>query len=188
MGFTSVDIDTALEVLRAEGTLLYPSDTLWGVGCDARSDRAVAAIYALKKRPEAKALICLVADIDMLNKYVGEINPLLLPYLSDNRPTTVIYPSFNGLSKHLGAEDGSVGIRCVQDPFCKTLIRALGAPLVSTSANLAGDPSPTAFKSIQAEILAGVDHIVPLKQNEKQTQASRIVRLASNGTIEILRA
>lgn len=187
MGFTSFDIDTALAVLRAEGTLLYPSDTLWGIGCDARSDRGVNAIYALKKRPDAKALICLVSDREMLETHVGAIDPLLQPYLVDERPTTVIYPSVNGLSKHLGAADGSVGIRLVTDPFCQALIQGLGAPIVSTSANLAGDPSPTAFASIQDEILAGVDHVVPLKQNEKQTQASRIVRVAFNRTIEILR-
>lgn len=187
MGFTPAHIQNALKTLQDEGVLLYPSDTIWGVGCDARSDKGVEAVYALKKRSDAKALICLVADREMLEAYVGTIDPRLLPYLEEERPTTVIYPQVKGLSSHLGAADGSVGIRIAKEAFCSTLIRAFGAPIVSTSANIAGAPSPSEFKEIDQEIVAGVDHIVPFRQGEKQTQASRIIQLLPTGEINILR-
>lgn len=187
MGFTPAHIQNALKTLQNEGVILYPTDTIWGVGCDARSDRGVRAVYALKKRSDAKALICLVANREMLEAYVGTIDPRLLPYLKEERPTTVIYPQVKGLSSQLGAADGSVGIRIAKDAFCSALIRALGAPVVSTSANLAGASSPSEFKEIDSAIVVGVDHIVPLKQDEKQTQASRIIQLLATGKINILR-
>ena len=181
-------VNDALSHLKQEGVLLYPSDTIWGIGCDARSTKAVETVYRLKQRADSKALICLVADREMLASYVGEIPSVLLPYLTEDRPTTIIYPKVQGLSDRLCAEDGSIGIRIAQDDFCVQLIQALGAPIVSTSANISGAASPQKYKDIATEILTGVDHIVPLRQNEIQTQASRIIQLKKENSIAILRA
>ena len=183
----STHVDDALARLKQDGVLLYPSDTIWGIGCDARSTKAVKTIYHLKQREDSKALICLVANQAMLETYVGEIPDALLPQLAESRPTTVIYPSVKGVSERLCAQDGSIGIRIAKDAFCQELIQALGAPIVSTSANVSGEASPTHFQEISAPILSGVDHIVPLRQNETQTQASRIIRLKNDNSIEVLR-
>ena len=183
----STQVEDALASLKQDGTLLYPSDTIWGIGCDARSTKAVKAIYQLKQREDTKALICLVSNREMLEAYIGEIPEALLPYLIESRPTTVIYPAINGVSNCLCAEDGSIGIRIAQDDFCQELIQALGAPLVSTSANVSGEASPSNYQEISPQILSGVDHIVPLRQNETQTQASRIIRLQNDNSIAILR-
>ena len=183
----TLQLNDALAHLKQDGVLLYPSDTIWGIGCDARSSKAVEAVYRLKQREDSKALICLVADRKMLEAHVGEVPEALLPYLEEERPTTIIYPKVKGLSERLCAEDGSIGIRIAKDGFCPKLIQALGAPIVSTSANISGAASPQQYKDIATEILTGVDHIVPLKQNEKQTQASRIIRLQADNSIAILR-
>ena len=184
----STYVEDALTALKQDGVLLYPSDTIWGIGCDARSNKAVETVYRLKQRADSKALICLVADREMLASYVGEIPSVLLPYLTEDRPTTIIYPKVQGLSDRLCAEDGSIGIRIAQDDFCVQLIQALGAPIVSTSANISGAANPQKYKDIVTEILTGVDHIVPLRQNEIQTQASRIIQLKKENSIAILRA
>lgn len=183
----SVQINDALATLHQDGTLLYPTDTIWGIGCDARSTKAIEAIYRLKQRQDSKALICLVADHKMLATHVGEIPNVLLPYLEEERPTTIIYPKVKGVSERLCAEDGSIGIRIAKDNFCQALIHQLKAPLVSTSANISGQPSPQNYQEIATEILTGVNHIVPLKQNETQLKASRIIRLQADQSIELLR-
>lgn len=183
----SAEINLALNTLNKEGVLLYPTDTIWGIGCDARSSKAVEAIYALKKREDSKALICLVASQEMLERYVGDVPKVLLNQLKVARPTTVIYPAVKGVSERLCAVDGSIGIRIVQDAFCQALIEKLGAPLVSTSANISGQPSAQHYKEITPEILNGVDHIVPLRQNKTQQKASRIIRLKADNSIELLR-
>ncbi len=187
MGFTPEIVHNAINCLQAEGTLLYPTDTIWGIGCDARSTKGVEKLYSLKKRQDAKALICLVANLSMLEEYVGPLDKRLLPYLKEDRPTTIIYPRVEGISERLKASDGSVGIRVAKDAFCQTLVQALGAPLVSTSANISGTESPRCFAEIAPEIKKGVDTVVPYKQNEEQNQASRIIRLLPSGKIEILR-
>ena len=183
----STQVEDALAPLKQDGTLLYPSDTIWGIGCDARSTKAVEAIYRLKQREDNKALICLVSNREMLEAYVGKIPEALMPYLVESRPITVIYPSINGVSDHLCAKDGSIGIRIAQDDFCQELIQALWAPLDSTSANVSGEASPSHYQEISDQILSGVDHIVPLRQNETKTQASRIIRLQNDNSIAILR-
>ena len=180
-------LNDALVHLKQDGVMLYPSDTIWGIGCDARSSKAVEAVYRLKQREDSKALICLVANREMLEAYVGQIPEALLPYLEEERPTTIIYPKVKGLSERLCAEDGSIGIRIAKDGFCRKLIQALGAPIVSTSANISGAASPQQYKDIASEILTGVDHIVPLRQNERQTQASQIIRFQADNSIIILR-
>ena len=183
----STYVEDALTALKQDGVLLYPSDTIWGIGCDARSTQAVEAVYRLKQREDSKALICLVSNREMLETYVGKIPEALLPYLTESRPTTVIYPTISGVSNRLCAQDGSIGIRIAQDDFCQELIQALGVPLVSTSANISGEASPSHYQEISPQILSGVDHIVPLRQNETQTQASKIIRLQNDNSIAILR-
>ena len=110
-------LNDALAHLKQDGVMLYPSDTIWGIGCDARSSKAVEAVYRLKQREDSKALICLVANREMLEAYVGQIPEALLPYLEEERPTTIIYPKVKGLSERLCAEDGSIGIRIAKDAF-----------------------------------------------------------------------
>ena len=183
----STQVEDALTSLKQECVLLYPSDTIWGIGCDARSTKAVEAIYRLKQRKDTKALICLVSNREMLEAYVGKIPEVLQPFLTESRPTTVIYPAINGVCDRICAEDGSIGIRIAQDDFCQELIQALGAPLVSTSANVSGEASPSNYQEISPQILSGVDHIVPLRQNKTRTQASRIIRLQNDNSIAILR-
>ena len=184
---TNTFLTEALLALQQEGTLLYPTDTIWGIGGDARSTAVVEKVYALKQRADSKALICLVANQSMLEAYVGEIHPSLLPYLEGERPTTVIYPKVKDISRRLCAADGSVGMRIVKDDFCRELIEALGAPLISTSANISGQASPGSFDEVAVEIKEGVDHIVAYRQAEKQSTASRIIRLSQNNEIEVLR-
>ena len=180
-------IKNALEALHNEGVLLYPSDTIWGIGCDARYTSAIEKIYRIKQREDSKAMICLVADSAMLESYVGKVPAPLLPYLEEERPTTVIYPEVKGISPRLCASDGSIGIRIAKDDFCPKLIRHLGAPLVSTSANISGTSSPSCYAEVNPVILEEVDHVVPLKQDQNESRASRIIRLTTNNTIEILR-
>lgn len=177
----------ALRALQQEGTLLYPTDTIWGIGGDARSTTAVEKVYELKQREDSKALICLVANRTMLEEYVGAVHPNLLLYLEEERPTTVIYPKVKGISLRLCAANGSVGMRIAKDDFCQTLIEALGAPIISTSANISGQPSPTSFATVDEAIKQGVDHVVQIRQQERQNKASRIIRLNEDNTIEILR-
>ena len=177
----------ALLALQQEGTLLYPTDTIWGIGGDARSTTAVEKVYELKQREDSKALICLVANRKMLEEYVGAVHPNLLLYLEEECPTTVIYPKVKGISPRLCAANGSVGMRIAKDDFCQTLIEALGAPIISTSANISGQPSPTSFATVDEAIKQGVDHVVQIRQQERQNKASRIIRLNEDNTIEILR-
>ncbi len=184
---TNAILSEALLALQQEATLLYPTDTIWGIGGDARSTAVVEKVYTLKKRVDSKALICLVAHQSMLEEYVGEIHPHLLPYLEGERPTTVIYPKVQGISQRLCAADGSVGMRIAQDEFCRELIEALGAPLISTSANISGQASPASFDEVAMEIKEGVDHVVAYRQAEQQSTASRIIRLRQNNEIEVLR-
>lgn len=187
MDFSPDHIRDAKESLRKGRILLYPTDTIWGIGCDAQNSDAIDKVYRIKKRNDSKALICLVADQTMLEELVGEVHPKLLPYLNKNRPTTIIYPKVKNVSKRLLAEDGSIGIRVTKDSFCSSLIKSFGGPIVSTSANISGSESPSTFKEISHQILEAIDDIVPLRQNEKQNQASRILRLNRLLEIEILR-
>ena len=134
------EVNESLGVLKRGGLLLYPTDTVWGIGCDATNANAIDKIYALKKRKESKALICLVSDMKMLNQFVEEIPEVaynILKYAS--QPTTIIYDKPIRIAENLVGEDNTLGIRIVQDEFCRTLIKKLGKPLVSTSANISGD-------------------------------------------------
>nr|NQU91727.1 threonylcarbamoyl-AMP synthase [Bacteroidota bacterium] len=183
------DIEKAIKVLKEGGTILYPTDTIWGIGCDATNQKAVDKIYRIKQRIEGKSLLILVANIDMINQYVAYINPLIYDLVSNyDRPLTVIYPGAKNVARGVSAPDQTVGIRVVDDHFCRTLIGQFGKAIVSTSANMSGDPSPVIFQQISESIKNSVDFIVNHSQdNIRSMKASRIIRVKDNGHFEIVR-
>ncbi|MEV4883740.1 L-threonylcarbamoyladenylate synthase [Chitinophaga ginsengisegetis] len=183
------DISAAMPVLRTGGLILYPTDTIWGIGCDATDETAVQKIYALKKRSESKSLVILLADAKDLLHYVANPRPDMADIIAGfTRPTTVIYEGALGLAPNVISEDGSIAIRIVKDPFCRHLIKRLRKPLVSTSANISGEPSPASFREVSANIRNGVDYVVKYRQNDETTSAaSRIIRINKDGSIVIIR-
>lgn len=184
---TDSEIERSIAHLKRGNIILYPTDTVWGIGCDARNSEAVAKIYQIKERDVNKPMLCMVSDFDMLKQYV-RVRPEVETYLSKTtRPTTVIYPEVNGLPSNLLAIDGSIAIRVVTDSFCTPLIKAFGAPIVSTSANVSNHPNPSSFEEIEDSILERVDYIVNLQTEKKIGPPSRLVRIEEDGSIKILR-
>lgn len=183
-------ISDALAILRDGGVILYPTDTVWGLGCDACNEKAVARIFSIKKRSEAKSLVLLAADMDMVAKHVKEIPQIAIDLVEVNdAPMTIIYPGAQYLAPNAVAEDGSVGIRIPMNDFCVKLARRLRKPLVSTSANISGEPTPASFGEISPEILAAVDYTVPAWVDRDSTgRASQIIKLGLRGEVEIIRA
>lgn len=183
------DIRRCLEVLKKGGTILYPTDTIWGIGCDATNPKAVEKIYRIKKRMESKSLIILVEDAERLKRHTGEIPEIAWDLLGNvDTPLTVIYPEARNLAKNVIAPDGSIAIRIVSSPFCRDLIKKFGNPIVSTSANISGQSSPTMFKHISEEIKNSVDYVVGIQQNElHEMKPSTIARLKPDGEFEIVR-
>jgi len=188
----------ALEALRAGGTILYPTDTVWGLGCDATNPAAVAKIYQIKRRSEAKSLVLLADSLDMVAKYVKEIPSIAVDLVEVNdSPMTIVYPgaicSETGDRWHLAsnavAEDGSVGIRIpLFCRFCIDLVHKLGRPLVSTSANISGEPAPQRFSGIDPAIKEAVDFVVPPSFDVDSTgKPSQIIKLGLRGEVEIIR-
>jgi L-threonylcarbamoyladenylate synthase len=178
-----------VKVLKKGGVILYPTDTIWGIGCDALNEDAVSAVYAVKQRDFSKSMLILVDSIAMLEKYVELVPPTALQLIeAATRPLTIIYPRAKNVAKNLIAADGSIGIRIVNDEFCKNMISELGAPVVSTSANHAGKKSPLGYFDIDNDIKMSVDFVVPLRLEEFSTaKSSDIVRLTKNGQIEVIR-
>jgi len=181
-------VNKGCEVLTKGNTLLYPTDTVWGIGCDATNSEAIKKVYGLKKREDRKALICLVSDLKMLELLTGKLGDNIKRIALASKPTTIIYPNVNEVAANLKAKNGSVGIRIVQDEFCRKLLERFGKPIVSTSANMSGSPSPKKFKEIDQVILEGVDHIVTLKTKETRTRPSTIVLFDADGNLKTLRA
>jgi L-threonylcarbamoyladenylate synthase len=183
------DIEPCLEVLRTGGIILYPTDTIWGIGCDATDANAVKKIFDLKQRPGEKTLIVLLADQRDLLRYVSQPDPAIFDFLNKTqRPTTVIYEGAIGLADNLIATDGTVAIRLVNDPFCKHLIKRFRKPLVSTSANISADPAPRFFDEIPEKIIKGVDYAVHYRRGDKiPRQASSIVKYNKDGTVTVIR-
>jgi len=182
------EIHKALQVLKNEQTLLYPTDTVWGIGCDATSEVAVAKIYKIKQRSESKSLIILVDGIEMLQLYIPNISSAILKLLAEStNPTTIIYSNPVGLAKNVVASDYSVAIRIVQNDFCKQLIKVFGKPIVSTSANISGSETPKSFKEIKQSILDSVDYSVNLHREVINEKPSTILKIAENGEIIVLR-
>ena len=176
-------IEEAVKTIRNGGVILYPTDTIWGLGCDATNPIAVKKVYGIKQREESKALITLVSDKEMLYRYTNYIPNFNIT----EEPTTVIYPNVVGLSKNLLPEDGSAAIRIPKDLFCIQLIQTFGKAIVSTSANISGKKSPKQFLDISKHIKNNVDYIVNLRKNEKMEKPSSIIKLEENGKIKKLR-
>ncbi|MFL2574230.1 MAG: L-threonylcarbamoyladenylate synthase [Flavobacteriales bacterium] len=182
-----IEIENALEVLSNGGIILYPSDTIWGIGCDATNDKAVKKIFELKKRAKSKALIILIAEYANMYKLLDQVSPNAYRYMHESKPTTVIFDNIKNISSHVMAEDGSAAVRLVNDKFCENLILKLGQPLVSTSANLSGGENPKKFSEINIELKDNVDYIVNLRREEIMDTPSSIIKLYSNGKINKIR-
>ena len=177
------EINNALQVLKNGGTILYPSDTIWSIGCDATNPNAIAKIYKIKKRIESKALISLVCNKTQLQNITNSIPDFDIT----TKPTTIIYPNITGLDTSLLEVDGSAAIRIVTDEFCKELIQEFGKPIVSTSANISGEKHPKQFLEIVDEIKDNVDYIVNLHQDKIMKIPSQILLINKNGRVKILR-
>lgn len=183
------DVTASLQVLRSGGLILYPTDTIWGIGCDATDEEAVKKVFTLKQRPEAKSLVILLADVRDLLKYVAHPRPDIADMIAGfDRPTTVIYEGALDLAPNVINSDGTVAIRIVKDTFCRHLIKRLRKPLVSTSANISGHPSPASFRDVDAAIKEGVDYVVNHRQDDTTPAApSRIIKLLKDGSVQVIR-
>ena len=182
------EINNALQTLKQGGLILYPTDTVWGIGCDASNPEAVKKIYQLKQREDSKALICLVADDRMLKKYVKKIPEVAFNILDvADKPITIIYDDAQNLAENLIAEDRTIAIRIPNDDFCFQLLRRFNGAIVSTSANLSGQPTPKSFKEIAPEVLKGVDYVVNLHREKICSKPSSIIKLSNNGVVKIIR-
>ena len=199
-------IQKALEVLRSGGIILYPTDTVWGIGCDATDPEAVAKIYALKRREDSKSLVLLASDMDMICRYVKEVPEMAVQLVEVNdKPMTIIYPDAvagpgaaadgtlpradrHCLAFNTVAEDGTVGIRIPMMDFCQQLVSRFGRPIVSTSANISGEATPKKYAEISQEIKDAVDHIVaPALERGSTGQSSSIIKVGLDYSIEIIR-
>ncbi|MFC7525133.1 L-threonylcarbamoyladenylate synthase [Parapedobacter sp. GCM10030251] len=183
------DINGALEVLRAGGLILYPTDTIWGIGCDATNPAAVERVYQLKGRDQSKSLIVLLDNENKLPGYIQEVPEIAYQLIEyTERPLTIVYSGAKNLAPNLIAEDGSIGIRIVNHAFCSPLLRRLRKPLVSTSANRSGQPSPKNFSEIAPEIIDGVDYVVSYDQDNSGTgTASIVMKLEPGGKFSFIR-
>ena len=169
-------------------TILYPTDTVWGIGCDATNELAVKMIFEIKRRDESKSLVILVSSIEMLENYVNNIPRQAIKLLEKTiRPTTIIYNNPTGLAKNVVAKDNTVAIRIVKDEFCQKLIEEFGKPIVSTSANISSQTTPRSFKEIEPSLLDAVDYIVNLRQDSISNSESKIIRITDTGELQIIR-
>lgn len=183
------DLKESLNTLRQGGVLLYPTDTIWGLGCDPTNESAVNKIFQLKSRGENKSLIILAASLSMIERYVTDIPEIVyeLAEVSDT-PFTIIYPKGKNLATGVCSADGSVAIRICKDEFCSELISRFRKPIVSTSANLSGSPSPGNFSEIENILVNKVDYVVKFRQDDRsKNMASPVIKVNLNGTIEIIR-
>ena len=182
------DIRNAIETMRNGGVILYPTDTIWGLGCDATMEDAVQRIFRIKKREEGKSMLCLVDAPGRLNSYV-DIPDMTWDLLeAAQRPMTIIYPHARNIAPSLIAEDGSAGFRICNDAFCARLCQALRHPIVSTSANISGQSSARFFDEIVEDVKKNVDYIVNYRQKDRTpAKASSIVKLGTNNEIQIIR-
>jgi len=179
---------TILIAISKGQTILYPTDTVWGLGCDATNSIAVAKVYDIKKREESKSLILLVDSFKMLSKYVESIPDKVKETLEKStRPTTIIYKNPIGIASNCIASDNTVAIRIVKDEFCKKLIQKFGKPIVSTSANISKEDTPKSFSEISKTILHSVDYIVNLQQDKIADTSSRILRITDDNEVEVIR-
>ena len=183
------ELKKAVDVLRAGGVILYPTDTVWGLGCDATNVEAVQRIFDIKKRADAKAMLVLVDSAARIQGYVDEVPDMAWDLIElSEKPLTIIYPEAKNLAKNLIAEDKSIGIRVSREIFSKTLCERFRKPVVSTSANVSGEPTPGNFSQISDEIKSAVDYVVNFRQNEtNQPKPSSIIKLGKGNLIQIIR-
>jgi L-threonylcarbamoyladenylate synthase len=183
------EVNKTVEVLKNGGVILYPTDTIWGIGCDASNPKAVNRIYKIKKRIEGKSLLILVDTPERIGDYVKNANQLALELITNyDKPLTAIFPGAINVAKGVAAGDNSIGIRVVKDEFCKMMIRKLGKAVVSTSANISGFAPPVRYQQISDEIKNEMDYIVNLHRDRiRDLKPSRIIRIKENGDFEVVR-
>jgi L-threonylcarbamoyladenylate synthase len=183
------DVEECLKALGKGGIILYPTDTIWGIGCDATDEKAVERIFRLKKRSDNKAMIVLVSDERDVTRYVVNPDPRIFEYLEQTeKPTTVIYGRAIGLAHNLTGKDGSIAMRICNDEFCQHIIKRFRKPVVSTSANISGFPSPPSFSEIPEEIKTGVDYIVQYRQDDTTVATpSSVIKWNKDGTHIVIR-
>ncbi len=182
------EIENTLQILQQGGIILYPTDTIWGIGCDATNSEAISRIYKLKQRTESKSMICLVNGERLLYQIFDKIPETAWQIMElSEKPTTLVLDKPRNIAKNLIAEDNTLGVRMIKEPFCFKLIERLKKPLVSTSANLSGMPSPRSFQEISPEILKGVDYVVNLHRDKICNQASTIIKLTLDNQVKIIR-
>ena len=175
--------------LNNKQTILYPTDTVWGIGCDATSEKAVAKIYAIKQREETKSLVILVSSLEMLKKYVAEVPTKALEILEKaTNPTTIVYDHPIGIAKNAIGKDNTIAIRIASDDFCKKMIADFGKPIVSTSANISGEPTPKQFSEISPAILNEVDYVVDLHHDKICEKSSTIIKVTNQNQVTVIRA
>ena len=183
------DIKAALAVLQKGGVILYPTDTIWGIGCDACNPEAVKRIYAIKNRVDSKSMLVLMENAALLERYVDEVPEIAFDLIElTDKPLTIIYDGAKNLAANLIADDGSIGIRITTEAFSSELIRRFKRPIVSTSANISGKPSPANFEAIDPEVIHAVDYVVKYRQDDTRKAApSSIIKLGRGGEIKIIR-
>ncbi len=183
------DIKKACEVMASGGIILYPTDTIWGIGCDATNEEAVRKVYALKKRADNKAMLVLMDSEAKLNMYVSDVPDIAWDLIRvANKPLTIIYSNARNLAPSLLGEDGSVGIRITNEEFSRRLCERFRRPLVSTSANVSGEPSPANFSEVSEVIRNGVDYVVGYRQDDRSKAApSNIIKLGAGGLVKVIR-
>ena len=182
------EINNALKVLKQGGTILYPTDTVWGIGCDATNYEAVEKIYNLKRRKESKSMICIVSNFKMLNQYIEDVPEVAYEIIKYAiKPTTIIYDRPLHVAENLIASDNTLAIRVIREGFCNSLLRKFKKPIVSTSANISDQPTPKSFKEISEEILKGVDYVVNLHDKKKAGKPSSIIKLSNDGIVKVIR-
>ena len=184
------ELKKACEIIRKGGIILYPTDTIWGIGCDASNAAAVQRIYDLKQRSDTRSMLVLIDSPEYLHLYVRELPEIAMELIECSvKPLTIIYSEAQNVASNLMAQNGSLGIRVTREAFSQALCRRIKKPLVSTSANISGQPAPANFSEIASEILQGVDYVVNYRQQEKQkNQASSIIQLGKGGLVKVIRA
>ncbi|RKD92515.1 L-threonylcarbamoyladenylate synthase [Mangrovibacterium diazotrophicum] len=183
------DVKKALEVLQSGGVILYPTDTIWGIGCDATNEAAVKRVYEIKKRADSKSMLVLMENVNLLERYMQEVPEIAYDLIEvTDKPMTIIYPGAKNLAANLLAEDGSVGIRITTERFTQQLIQRFRKPIVSTSANISGEPSPAFFGEVSEEVKNAVDYVVSYRQDDlNPAKPSSIIKLGVGGEIKIIR-
>lgn len=182
------EMDRCLAVLRDGGVILCPTDTIWGIGCDATNAEAVGRVFDIKKRPDTKALICLVGSDRQLEQLIPEVPQAAWDIMDlSEKPVTIVYDNPRGVAPNLVAPDQTLAVRLTSHPFCRELLRRFRRPLVSTSANLSGAPTPQRFSEIDPAILNAVDYVVPLEQDNLKSTPSSIIQLKAGGQVRVIR-